>query len=77
MGGERELFQIILTPVDFSPCSNEAFRVAADLARVYGAQLLVLHVIDTGVLAALHRLGCLPSLPMRRPSAGGCGIMRG
>ncbi len=59
MGGERELFQTILTPVDFSPCSNEAFRVAADLARVYGAQLLVLHVIDTGALAALHRLGLL------------------
>lgn len=76
MKGERELFQTILTPVDFSPCSNEAFGVAADLARVYGAQLLVLHVIDTGALAALHRLGLL-AVPMRRPSAGGCGIMRG
>ena len=59
MGRERRLFQTILMPVDFSPCSDEAFRVAADLARVYGAQLLVLHVIDTAALAAFHRLGLL------------------
>jgi nucleotide-binding universal stress UspA family protein len=59
MRREKGLFQNILMPVDFSPCSDEAFRVAAELARVYGANLLVLHVIDTNALAAFHRLGLL------------------
>ncbi len=64
------LFKTILVPVDFSPCSNEAFRVACQVARLCGATLLVLHVIDTSALAALHRLGLLavPSqaAPQRR-----------
>lgn len=59
MGRDANLFQTILMPVDFSPCSDEAFRVAADLARVCGSSLLVLHVIDTSALAAFHRLGLL------------------
>ncbi len=59
IGREKDLFRTILMPVDFSACSDEAFRVAADMARLCGARLLVLHVIDTGALAALHRLGLL------------------
>jgi nucleotide-binding universal stress UspA family protein len=59
MGREAGLFQTILMPVDFSACSDEAFRVATDLARVCGSRLLVLHVIDTSTLAAFHRLGLL------------------
>ncbi|MCA1957574.1 MAG: universal stress protein [Nitrospira sp.] len=51
------LFKKILVPVDFSPCSDEAFRVACEMARVCGAELTVLHVIDTGALAAFNRLG--------------------
>ncbi|MFQ5895350.1 MAG: universal stress protein [Nitrospinota bacterium] len=35
----------ILVPVDFSEYSKEALAVAADVARDYGAQLLVLHVM--------------------------------
>lgn len=59
MGREDVLFETILVPVDFSPCSDEAFRVACRLARLSGARLVVLHVIDTSALAAFHRLGLL------------------
>lgn len=36
----------ILHPTDFSPASDEAFRVAVSLARDYGAKLMVLHVAE-------------------------------
>jgi nucleotide-binding universal stress UspA family protein len=45
--------------VDFSSCSEEAFRVALTLARTFQAELLLLHVIDTSTLAAFNRLGLL------------------
>jgi nucleotide-binding universal stress UspA family protein len=38
---------IILHPTDYSKCADYAFNIAVDLARQYGAQLLVLHVADT------------------------------
>ena len=70
MPQEVDLFKTILVPVDFSPCSDEAFRVACQVARLCGARLLVLHVIDTSALAAVNRLGLLavPSdaAPQRR-----------
>lgn len=56
---DRTLFDTIVVPVDFSPCSDEAFRVACRLARVGGSKLLVLHVIDTSALDAFNRLGLL------------------
>ena len=59
MGQTNSLFRKMLVPVDFSPCSDEAFRIACDLARLCGASLTVLHVIDTGALAAFNRLGLL------------------
>jgi nucleotide-binding universal stress UspA family protein len=59
MGQNTDLFKSILVPVDFSPCSDEAFRVACQVARLCGATLLVLHVIDTSALAAFNRLGLL------------------
>jgi len=62
MPQEANLFKTILVPVDFSPCSDEAFRVACQVARLYGATLLVLHVIDTSALAAFNRLGLLAVL---------------
>ena len=37
MGKETNLFATILVPVDFSPCSDEAFRVACKVARLCGA----------------------------------------
>lgn len=59
MGYTNGLFKKILVPVDFSPCSDEAFRVACDMARLCGASMTVVHVIDTGALASFHRLGLL------------------
>lgn len=70
MSQDGGLFKTVLVPVDFSPCSDEAFRVACRIARLCGAMLIVLHVIDTSALAALRRLGLLavPSeaAPQRR-----------
>lgn len=70
MGKETALFNTILVPVDFSPCSDEAFRVACQLARLCEGKVHVVHVIDTGALTAFHRLGLLavPSdaAPQRR-----------
>ena len=59
---EEGMFRKILVPVDFSGCSDEAFRVALSLARVFQAEVLLLHVVDTKSLDALNRLGlALPS----------------
>ncbi len=55
----ESLFTKILVPVDFSPCSEEAFRVALTLAKTFQAKLLLLHVIDTSALAAFNQLGLL------------------
>ena len=55
----ESLFRKILVPIDFSPCSEEAFRVALTLAKKFQAELLLLHVIDTGSLATFNQLGLL------------------
>lgn len=55
------LFTKILVPVDFSPCSEEAFRIALSFARAYQAEVLLLHVVDTKSLEALNRLGLAPA----------------
>jgi nucleotide-binding universal stress UspA family protein len=49
----------ILVPVDFSSCSEEAFRIALTLAKTFQSEMLLLHVIDTSTLAAFNRLGLL------------------
>ena len=51
------LFKKILVPVDFSACSEAAFHIAVSLARLFQAEILLLHVIDTKSLEALNRLG--------------------
>ena len=51
------LFKKILVPIDFSPCSEEAFRIAVSLARLFQAEVVMLHVIDTKSLETLNRLG--------------------
>lgn len=53
------LFSSILVPVDFSPCSEEAYRVACDLARLCEASVTVAHVIDLGAVEVLNRQGLL------------------
>ena len=56
------LFSKILVPVDFSACSEEAFRVALSLARLFQSEVSLLHVIDTKSLGMLNLLGlALPS----------------
>jgi nucleotide-binding universal stress UspA family protein len=51
------LFKKILVPVDFSPCSRQAFLIALNLAKLFDAQILFLHVIDTKALEGLNALG--------------------
>jgi len=51
------LFKKILVPVDFSACSQEAFRVAKELGTTFNARLMFLHVIDTKSLEALNAMG--------------------
>lgn len=50
------LFRKILIPVDGSAASLEAHRVALDMGATYGAQLILLYVVDSSVLAELSRL---------------------
>jgi nucleotide-binding universal stress UspA family protein len=59
MGQDAGLFKKILVPVDFSACSDEAFRLACEMARLCGAGMTVLHVIDTGAIESFNRLGLL------------------
>jgi len=40
------MFKRILVAVDGSPTSNRGLKVALEMARVHGARLLALHVID-------------------------------
>lgn len=62
----NKLFSKILVPVDFSPCSEEAFRLACTLAREFSSELILLHVVDTKSLAALNRLGLALPAEQRR-----------
>ena len=39
----------ILVPTDFSDYSDNALRYAIDIARQYGAKVLLLHVIDENI----------------------------
>lgn len=47
----------ILVPVNFSPCSEEAFRIALSFGKLFPAEALLFHVVDTKSLDALNRLG--------------------
>jgi len=49
--------RMVLVPIDFSPCSLDAFRMAVSMARRYGAELLLVYVVDTRMLGAVERLG--------------------
>src|SRR5687768_6326354 len=54
---DSALFHKLLVPVDFSPCSEEAFRVAMSMARLFQSEVIVLHVVDTKSLEMLNALG--------------------
>ncbi len=47
----ESLFRKILVPIDFSPCSEEAFRGALTFAKTFQSEWLLLHVADTSALA--------------------------
>lgn len=46
----------ILIPVDGSAASLAAHRLALDLAATYGAEVILLYVVDSSVLEELSRL---------------------
>jgi len=54
-----QLFKKILVPVDFSPCSDVAYRLVLEMARTLESEVVLLHVIDTSAVAAFNRLGLL------------------
>lgn len=54
----------ILVPIDFSDCSRDALRYAVPTAERFGAELLLLYVIETPALPS--ELGDAPA-DMRRP----------
>jgi universal stress protein A len=47
----------ILVPTDFSPDSNRAFPMAAELARKSGATVVLLHVVPAVLPAGLSQIG--------------------
>lgn len=59
-------FHKILVPVDFSPCSLEAYRAAVTLARQFKAELLILHVIDNRILESLTEISPLKRDALRK-----------
>ncbi|MCU0727820.1 MAG: universal stress protein [Planctomycetes bacterium] len=50
----------ILVPTDFSPPSRKALGYAAELARVFGGVLILLHVIDRRVVENIYHIHALP-----------------
>lgn len=44
-------FKAILVATDFSECAGAAFKVAKNLARQFGAKIVLLHVIQQGIVA--------------------------
>ena len=48
---KTDLFHEILVPIDFSPSSLQALRLAGKLAQIHGAQVTLLHVEPLSVVA--------------------------
>ncbi|MHC4473332.1 MAG: universal stress protein, partial [Planctomycetota bacterium] len=46
----------ILVPTDFSEYSERAFRYAVNLARVFSAEIVLLHVLDTRVVENIYHI---------------------
>ena len=44
-------FKAILVATDFSECAGAAFKVAKNLARQFGAKIVLLHVIQQRIVA--------------------------
>jgi nucleotide-binding universal stress UspA family protein len=46
----------ILVPTDFSALGEEALDHAVSLANIYGAELVLLHVVDDAPILAIHTM---------------------
>ncbi|MFO0775382.1 MAG: universal stress protein [Nitrospiraceae bacterium] len=60
----------ILVPIDFSPCSEAALRMAVMLAQVHRAVITVVHVIDTPALESLNRAGLVEAAAVGQAMGG-------
>jgi nucleotide-binding universal stress UspA family protein len=49
-------FRKILVPIDGSATAREAYRLALDLGSAYGAEIILLYVVDASALEELSRL---------------------
>ena len=71
-------FKAILVATDFSDCAGAAFKVAKNLARQFGAKIVLLHVIQTANRGSGSRTpesgtGQPPAgVPGGGPTAPGC-----
>ena len=57
----RLLFKNVLAPIDGSKNSRRAIRIAAAIAKKYGARLFVIHVVQTPVYPYIGEMGQMPS----------------
>jgi nucleotide-binding universal stress UspA family protein len=57
----RLLFKNVLAPIDGSKNSRRAIRIAAAIAKKYGAKLCVIHVVQTPVYLYTGEMGQMPS----------------
>jgi nucleotide-binding universal stress UspA family protein len=66
---EQSVFQLqkILVPVDFSPCSQKALDYALPFAKQFGAELILLHVIEPVVVIPVTEV--LPDSDLMNESA--------
>ena len=46
----------VLVPTDFSPTSEKAVRYAVDLAKAFGAEVVLLHVFDSRVVENIYHI---------------------
>ncbi len=61
-------FRRILVPTDFSSCSDKALELAGKLARDQGAELIAVHVVETGHVplnAVIHPGGDIEGVEVR------------
>ena len=63
------LVRRILVPFDFTPAARAALRAAADVARRYGARLVLLHVVDEPIWPEVYGVEAASELLAERELA--------
>lgn len=56
--------QTMLCPTDFSDPADHALDAACDLARTFGARLLLVHVVEPMPMPASPQVGSVPTFDM-------------